>query len=499
MPGRHYDITLALVQAGQTSTLQRQVTTEDDADTSSIPTEPDSPAFDQGPSDDHAQSTLSTSPSHTIASTPPNAPQQPTFTLEDRLAQLKHTLHIINTERESLVISLKSSRRESQKADAALRSEIDILKRASEKHIAGEHRSKQKILALQEAVKQAQNATRETEERAKEVEELLPSLAEEREQVEAEWRRMKAEADRSRGEKDQEEERCKKRMEGMKSELVGLSQRLDRLNGRRDKLEGSIVPELEEKLKEVEREVERAERATSRRGSGGGGNGGVFDMDEVVMDADHPLSPNFLPMQRRQQSFGSGPGLIGRPVPIQRPYEGYGPSPAAQWNAIPRQAQVHNHNHNPRASSLHQQTPTVLANPQRRGSLKSSPSITNSNSSNSNLPSTPNKNASTPTHTSDSSPTHTAHSSASGSPTAPHAPPPPITSTLSSRAPSFEPSIGGGKGKKGTHTNRNGNAPVPTMIMQRPPGGPRNLSRKQWGTWANDVRWVGIHGPSYGP
>jgi len=57
-----------------------------------------------------------------------------------------------------------------------LKGEIETLKRASEKHASGEHRSRQKVLALQEAVKQANAAAEELEEMAKSIEATFPAL-----------------------------------------------------------------------------------------------------------------------------------------------------------------------------------------------------------------------------------------------------------------------------------------------------------------------------------
>ena len=76
---------------------------------------------------------------------------------------------MLNNEHATLTASLKSARREAQKADAALRSEIDTLKRASEKHVQQEARAKQKVLALQEAVRRTVATTDEIKAMIKEV------------------------------------------------------------------------------------------------------------------------------------------------------------------------------------------------------------------------------------------------------------------------------------------------------------------------------------------
>ncbi|KAF9041190.1 hypothetical protein BJ165DRAFT_1331525, partial [Panaeolus papilionaceus] len=261
MPGRQYDIELELAPGVHAPSLHRQVTTAEEAHT-----DPESPSLENSTTSSDPLSTPSTSPSRTIPGTPPMpngtvpATSAPPITLEERLAQLQHTLSVVNAERESLLASLKSARRDSQKADSALRSEIDTLKRTSERNTAAELRGKQKVLALQEAVKRAQNSVRETEDMVKEVEQGLPELNQRREKMEREYEATKAEANRVRKEREEKDGKERKEMEGLKSELGALTHKLERLNGKREKLETSVLPDLEEKLKDVEREIADEER-----------------------------------------------------------------------------------------------------------------------------------------------------------------------------------------------------------------------------------------------
>ncbi len=176
--------------------------------------------------------------------------------MKDRLNQLQQTLAAVNSERETLLASLKTARRDAQKADAALRSEIDTLKRTSEKNTATELRSKQKIRALQEAVKRAQNAATETDEQADEVKRGEPDLHALQQAKEAEHAKIKQEADRVRKEREDLEEKERKRLDTMRAELAGLSSKLEKLSGKREKLETNLISELEDKLKEVEAEIE---------------------------------------------------------------------------------------------------------------------------------------------------------------------------------------------------------------------------------------------------
>ncbi|PPQ89258.1 hypothetical protein CVT25_001342 [Psilocybe cyanescens] len=436
MPGRQYDIELALASAGQPGTIRRQVTTQDDSepDTTGNTTDPESPNPDNSSSSD-PHSTPSTSPSRTVPGTPPAAPQ---ITLEDRLNQLQHTLSNVNSEQESLVASLKSARRDAQKADSALRSEIETLKRTSEKNAATEFRGKQKVLALQESVKRAHNATKEMEETVEEMENGFPELTAVRDKKEAEYAKIKQEADRVRKEREDVEEKERKKLESMKAELAGLTNKLEKLGGKKEKLESTLIPDLEGRLSDVAAEIEAEELELAR-----------LEEEEN----------QFMIHQEFHRSFESDqsmddvrvrPTPIGRPTPapIQRPQVDvslpWSPPMAlrqAQSLVHPGQTQPHSprsQSYNGLANPTHS-APALLLGPQRRGSLKSNvvhasaPSIstlaTFSSTSFSSLPSSTPTTTSSPTSSSiNSSPTRTSPGMSAA------------TSTLSSRAPAFEPS-----------------------------------------------------------
>ncbi|KAF6757682.1 hypothetical protein DFP72DRAFT_890351 [Ephemerocybe angulata] len=407
MPGRQYDIDLALVQPGQgqgqgqgqQQSLRRQILTFDDAtDPDSISeslTDPDSYDHSNASSSDahHTVSTPSTSPSRTIPNTPPpsssdngntilssslstassssssssdsmSSTSPPQISLEERLNQLRHSLSLINAEREGLSTSLKSARKESQKADAALRQEMEALKRASEKHTAGEVRSRQKILALQEAVKRAQAATKETESMVESMENEVPELLKRKENKESEYARVKVEAEKARRARETKVERDKKRQEGMRNELQSLTHKLEKLTAKKEKHETNTIPELEGQLGSVEKDIEEQEKILMQLEI----NREFEDVNRLVLSSQQQqavgqsvgnpfaLSPqyyggfgehhhaNYVPMVRtRHQSLGTaqqqqqgavgvtglggaGPGTIGRPshlpvsvAPIQRP------------------------------------------------------------------------------------------------------------------------------------------------------------------------------------
>lgn len=278
------------------------------------------------------------------------------LTLEDRLNQLQHTLGVMTAERESLSATLKSARRDAQKADANVRSEIDALKRASEKHAAAEHRAKQKVLALQESVKRAQSSSKDIYQEVKEIEESLPELNKQRAEREKEYKKVKEEMERLRKAKEEEKEKERKRIDSLNGELAGLTHKLEKLHVRREKLETATIPDLEEQLRAVELEIEAEQ---------------PFSADPF----EDPAQAQNANVHRRE----GGP-----------------------WGNPPK--------HSQRSSSLHYtKAPALLINPHRQSSLKANVPTSNSHSN-----------------------------SSSGSLTSPSQPLT-STSTLSSRAPPFEP------------------------------------------------------------
>ncbi|KAF9530039.1 hypothetical protein CPB83DRAFT_892962 [Crepidotus variabilis] len=434
MPGRQYDIELGLPHPGQSSTtLRRRVTTEDHSenDTAEASTDPESPTHDthsaSASSTSEPQSTPSTSPARTAPGTPPSSTVPvPQLTLEDRLNQLQHSLSLVNAERETLLSSLKSARRDAQKAESALRAEIETLKRTSEKNTSAELRGKQKVLALQESVKRAQNAAVETDEVTKELADELPELLKQKQAKEKLFGKIETEAGKIRLERDAVEEKEKKRLDGMKAELASLSNKLDKLNGKKKEKLETTIPDLEDKLNDVEQEILDAENELSQL--------------EKEEQARMELEETYLSYQRVRHNSA---GTIGRPsqAPIHRPIE-----PNSLWSSASIQRPVQtasNQTHTPRSQSLHTHIPVkpthmpvLQANLNRQSSLKttqttSTPpgilpnlSILTSSSNASTLVSLD----STSTSGVSSSPTRASPNSIAAS------------STLSSLAPAFEPS-----------------------------------------------------------
>ncbi|KAI0249747.1 hypothetical protein BJV78DRAFT_1283729 [Lactifluus subvellereus] len=241
MPGRQYDIELGVIPGDDK--FKGQIVTESvagnrarsDSDSSSgipqvgafPPNTSNSPAVDRSPSPP--------SPS------PPQTPSGPSYTsqtFEDRLASLQLELSQLQAENETLSNTLKSARRDSQKAQAAQRAEISSLKRAAQKHSAGDTRMKQKARALEEAVKQAVKGREDVEAEYAVVEAARVEQEAELADASRRFERARARAEEWRARREKAEEEASGKLQGAKAELAAVEARLEKLRTKREKLEG---------------------------------------------------------------------------------------------------------------------------------------------------------------------------------------------------------------------------------------------------------------------
>ncbi|KAI6107854.1 hypothetical protein EV401DRAFT_2001083 [Pisolithus croceorrhizus] len=353
-PGRQYDIDIALVSGGTVG--RRMVVTNDvtesgsvgqriedngaisvDWDVNGTASEEVTPTDTIIPpmvgSLPMAETTLSPSPdpsspvSHSPSPSATPTPTSLTQTHEDRLRALSSTLSSLNEEQATLQSLLKSTRRDAQKTSTALRNEVDILRRASEKAVVAEGRARQRVRALEDSVKKANEGREEIEREIEQNEGAMPSLREREANAEDELKRTKAEADVVRVEREKKEEEERKRKESMRAESLSLTQRTERLNVKRERLEGSVIPDLEAQLAEIELKIELVGRG-----------GRQYQVDES-WDGDSRAKS-----QRRK----SHPGTIGRSRSntMQKPVP---PSQANQANSPPTQLL----RHQPRSQSTY--------------------------------------------------------------------------------------------------------------------------------------------------
>ncbi|EUC61076.1 ATP synthase subunit D domain protein [Rhizoctonia solani AG-3 Rhs1AP] len=261
MPSKHYEIELSVV-AGES--IKGNLTTEDELND-----------FDEATHAPPAVTQLNTTPQTqtvTPADTPPSSPsssgtsspQPRQITVEERASQLRHMHAMLSQEHDQLTTQLKTARRDAQRADAALRSEIEALKRAVEKNAAGEQRAKQKILALQEAVKQALAAAVDADNEVKELERALPGLEAQRAEAEKDHARASEAAERSAADTKAALDVDRKRTAEVEAELAALTAKVEKMTAKRDKLATENIPELERELSSIRAEIEEIEKEKER-------------------------------------------------------------------------------------------------------------------------------------------------------------------------------------------------------------------------------------------
>ena len=260
MPGRHYDIELGIIPGDEK--LKRQIVTDNasaypvsvpvsiDAHYSSIANDyamsdsdcssgiPPVGAFPSTASDSPAVDPSPSPPSPSPPPTPSGGTSYSSQTFEDYLATLQLSLSHLQAEHETLSNTLKSARRDSQKAQAAQRAEISSLKRAAQKHSAGDMRMKQKVRALEEAVKQAIKCREDVE---SEYATLEGARIEQEAELTDASRRFKeacVRAEEWRARREKAEEEAGSRLQGAKGELAAVEARFEKLRAKREKLEG---------------------------------------------------------------------------------------------------------------------------------------------------------------------------------------------------------------------------------------------------------------------
>ena len=195
-------------------------------------------------------------------------------------------------EREDLAAQLKKSRRESQKVEAGLKSEVEALKRAMEKSTLPDQRSRQKSLALQEQVKQAFAAAEGAEQENQKITESSSTWQDDEAGQKSEFESVQSARNTAREAKDEVLERDKKAMVELDTKLANLTAKCDKHATKRDKL-----AKENEQLKQKLQDIASARREVEKR------NDAVRQQRLMVEDYAGPANMGSL----------RGPGLADRP------------------------------------------------------------------------------------------------------------------------------------------------------------------------------------------
>ncbi|ORY30239.1 hypothetical protein BCR39DRAFT_530126 [Naematelia encephala] len=269
--------------------------------------------------------------------------------VDSQAAQLQHLIATAQAEKDILQAQIKEARRSSQRAEAALRLEIESVKKAIEKAGGMDMRAKQKALALQEQVKQgwagAESAEAETtavDEGLAELEARLEGVLQEVEIVRNEWKDVK--------DKEEEVREREKKMRGEEDKkLVEVVAKMDKLRVRKEKKEAERA-ELEKRLEELEKAREEAERRNEeernlRRSTGPHqANHGRWD---EWHGAEHGRSLSAHPsLSNLSGQYAAGPAYRPRGAPGYQPRfpsAGTSRAPTAGGAAQPQPSPTHSH------------------------------------------------------------------------------------------------------------------------------------------------------------
>ncbi|SPO21016.1 uncharacterized protein UTRI_00493 [Ustilago trichophora] len=197
-----------------------------------------------------------------------------------RLAVLQAELEASEALKASLIADVKKARKESSKQEAGLRHEIDAVKRGMDRMSATDHRSRQKVLALQELIKQTTIHTKEIHEQAEITEKEQPEWEEQDATLEANVEALRKEVEAEEAAAQAEWDKDEAALAVLEKELRSLEATAKTLEAERDELRddklASVRAEIE-KVKEQAKEAFNRPPANGRRGGaavGGSQRGG---------------------------------------------------------------------------------------------------------------------------------------------------------------------------------------------------------------------------------
>ncbi|OCF44798.1 hypothetical protein I317_01287 [Kwoniella heveanensis CBS 569] len=191
--------------------------------------------------------------------------------VDTQAAQLRHLIATAHAEKDHLQTQIKEARRTSQRQEAALKAEMEAVKKAIEKAGSMDLRSKQKALATQEQVKQGWAGAEAAEKDAGDVESGLDTLESRLEAMRIEVEAVQGEWKAAKEREEDLRERDRKARAEEDKKLGEVVAKIDKLKTKKAKKE-SEKAELEKKLEDLEKQHAEAEKKneeerSARRGA----------------------------------------------------------------------------------------------------------------------------------------------------------------------------------------------------------------------------------------
>lgn len=156
----------------------------------------------------------------------------------------------------TLQASIRKARKEASRAESALKNEIEAIRRGLERMTDVDHRSKQKVLALQESIRQANLHAKEIDDEAIEVEEEREAWEAKERTKDEEVRMIREKVELSMKDGDAKMRQDDDDLDVVAKELQKVSRLLEEQIAAKEKLEKGRFIELEQELTRVQSEME---------------------------------------------------------------------------------------------------------------------------------------------------------------------------------------------------------------------------------------------------
>ncbi|CDW95524.1 hypothetical protein [Sporisorium scitamineum] len=186
-----------------------------------------------------------------------------------RLAVLQAELDASEAHKAALIADVKRARKESSKHEAGLRHQIDAVKRGMDRMSATDHRSRQKVLALQELIKQTTVHTEEIHEQAELAEKEQPQWEEQDATLEAQVETLRKQVEAEEAAAQAEWDKDDAALAALEKELGSLEASAKALETERDELRDHKLASIQSEIEQVK---EQAREALSRPAGGVGAN-----------------------------------------------------------------------------------------------------------------------------------------------------------------------------------------------------------------------------------
>lgn len=152
--------------------------------------------------------------------------------------------------------SIRRARKDASRAESALRSEIEAIKRGLERMSDVDHRSKQKVLALQESIRQATLHAKDIDEEASEVEGEREEWERREREKEAELQHVKRAVEENLRQGDAKTKQDDEEVETVEKELHKVTRLLEDKWAAKLKVERERVAEAEQELLRVQMDID---------------------------------------------------------------------------------------------------------------------------------------------------------------------------------------------------------------------------------------------------